>query len=278
MILVTGATGTTGSVVLRALLDRGADVRAMTHTPEHADALRELGADVVVADLDDPGSLAPALRGVERMYLAQTPNEHQAAQEINAVSAAEQAGVYHVVKLGFRTQDTSSPQRFARVHAEVTEQLQQSSLRWTLLEPGGFFQNVLGQAASIRRGRLVSPHPDAKAALVDARDVGEIAARALAEEGHENATYTLTGPEAISDSDVSHALGVICFEVGDDAVRRALAAAGFAEWNIEGFVELAEVYRSGALAGLTGDAEALLGRPPRSFAQFAEDHRASFGG
>jgi uncharacterized protein YbjT (DUF2867 family) len=277
MILVTGATGTTGSVVLRALIERGADVRALTHTPEHAEALEQAGLDVVLADLDDPGSLAPALRGVERMYLAQTANERQAAQEINAISAAEQAGVYHVVKLGFRTQDTASPVRFARAHAESTEQLQQSSLRWTILEPGGFFQNVLGQAESIAQGRLVSPHPDAKAALVDARDVGEIAARALAEEGHEGATYTLTGPEALSDSDISHALGVICFEVGDDDVRRALGAAGFPDWNVEGFLELADTYRSGALAGVTGDAEALLGRPPRSFAQFVQDHGASFG-
>src|SRR3712207_2016568 len=118
MILVTGATGTTGFTVLRVLLDRGAEVRAMTHTPEHADVLRQTGAEVVVADLSDPASLAPAVQGVERMYLAQTPNEHQVEQEVNAISAAEQAGVYHVVKLGFRTQDTASPVRFARVHAE----------------------------------------------------------------------------------------------------------------------------------------------------------------
>src|SRR3712207_6457686 len=121
MILVTGATGTTGSVVLRDLLDRGAPVRALTHSPEKVDELRALGADVAVGDLNDPASLADAMRGVERMYLVQSPNADQVGQEINAISVAEQSGVYHVVKLGTLGQDPQAECRFLRVHAEVTD-------------------------------------------------------------------------------------------------------------------------------------------------------------
>jgi uncharacterized protein YbjT (DUF2867 family) len=277
MILVLGATGTTGSVVLRDLLERGAEVRAMTRSPEQAEELRALGADVAVADLDDPASLASALRGVERMYLVQAPNERQAAQEINAVSAAEQAGVYHVVKLSVLREGPETPSRFARLHAQVTDQLRQSSLRWTILRCNAFMQNYLGQAEAVAEGRLVSAHPEARVAHVDARDVGAVAARALAEEGHEGATYMLTGPEAINDAEVAQALGAELVAVSDDDVRGALAQAGYPEWTIEGFVELNELYRHGANDIVTAHVEALLGRPPRSFAEFAGDHRGVFG-
>lgn len=276
MILVTGATGTTGSVVLADLLERGAPVRALTHTRERADDLRALGAEVAVGDLAEPASLDDALRGVERMYLVQPPGEHQAQHEVNALSAAERAGVYHVTKLGSFGQDAQAPVRFLRAHAEVTEHLQQSSLRWTILQPAGFMQNYLGMAAAVAEGRLVSARPEAKVAHVDARDVAAVAARTLAEEGHENCTYVLTGPEAISDAQIAETLGAQVVAVGDDDVRGALLEAGFDEWNVEGLVELDAHYRTGAFATPTADVQALLGRPPRSFADFASDHRASF--
>jgi uncharacterized protein YbjT (DUF2867 family) len=276
VILVLGATGTTGSVVLRELLDRGADVRGLTRSPEHAEQVRALGAEAAVGDLDDPASLGEAMRDVERMYLVQSLNERQAAQEINAISAAEQAGVYHVVKLSVLRESSESPVRFMRAHAQITEQLEQSSLRQTVLQCNGFMQNYLGQAEAVREGRLVSARPDARVSHLDARDAGEIAAKALAEEGFEDATYQLTGPEAISDAEIANALGAQVVAVGDDDMRGALQAAGYPEWNIDGLLELEEAYRSGAFDIVTPNVLALLGRPPRSFADFAADHADTF--
>ena len=278
MILVTGATGTTGSVVLKELLDRGAPVRALTHSPDRVDELRALGADVAVGDLGDPGSLDDAMRGIERMYLVHTPNEQQAAQEINAVSAAERAGAYAVVKLGAQGQDPQSDVRFHRTHAEVTEHLQQSSLRWTILQPSGFLQNYLGQAQAVQEGRLVSARPEARVAHVDARDVAAVAARALAEEGHENCTYVLTGPAAVSDADIAQELGVELVVVAPEDARGAMLGAGYPQWNVDGLLELDDLYRSGAASATTADIEALLGRKGRSIADFAGDHRAIFQG
>jgi uncharacterized protein YbjT (DUF2867 family) len=276
VILVLGATGTTGSVVLRELLARGADVRGFTRSSDSADGLRALGADAVVGDLDDPVALGKAMRGVERMFLVQSPNERQVEQEVNAISAAEQAGVYHAVKIGTLRQSTESPVRFLRAHAQITEQLEQSSLRQTVLECNGYMQNYLGQAEAIAAGRLVSARPDARVSHIDARDAGEVAARALAEEGYEDATYKLTGPQPISDAEIAVALGAQVVAVGDDDMRGALSEAGYPEWNIEGLIELEQGYRSGAFDIVTPNVEALLGRPPRSFAQFAADHAAAF--
>ena len=278
MILVTGATGTTGSVVLQDLLDRGAAVRALTHSPEKADALRDLGAEVAVGDLADPGSLDEAMRGIERMYLVQTPGERQAELEVNAVSAAERAGAYAVVKLSALGQDPQSTVRFGRTHAAVVEHLQGSSLRWTILQPSGFMQNLLGQAKAVQEGRLVSTRADAKIAHVDARDVGAVAARALAEEGHENCTYVLTGPAAVTDREIAEKLGVELVEASPDDARGAMLGAGYPEWTVDGLLELDEVYRSGGAAAATADVLALLGREPRSIDDFLADHAAAFSG
>ncbi|HEX8120191.1 MAG TPA: NAD(P)H-binding protein [Solirubrobacteraceae bacterium] len=283
MILVIGATGNTGGAVVRELLARDVPVRGLTRSEEGASALRALGAQAAIGDLADPLSFVDALRGVERMYLSSPAAPTLGEHEANAIAAAEQEGVYHVVKLGALGQATSSPVRFGRLHAEATEALQSSSLRWTVLMASGFMQNVLAAAPTIATGQYFSSLEDARVAHVDARDVAAVAAEALAVEGHENCTYTLTGPEAISNDDVAATLSEVLghavehVRLSDEQVAAALVQAGVPEWNVEGLVELWEhTYRSGAASTPTADVEAVLGRPATSLRTFAEDHRDAF--
>lgn len=273
MILVVGATGTTGRAVVRELLARGAPVRGLTRSEERASELRALGAEAAVGDLGDPLSLMRALRGVDRMYLASPIGERLAELEQNAVAAAEQAGAYHVVKLGLLGQSPSSPLRIARVHAEATDALQGSSLRWTVLMPSAFMQDLLARP----------PLADAPVAYVDARDVAAVAARALSEEGHENCSYALTGPQALSAGDVAATLAeaagapVDRADVEDPAAE--LRRAGVPDWTAEGIVELwRDGYGRGLASSVTPDAEATLGRPPTPLRRFAEDHREALSG
>jgi len=156
VILVCGATGATGSVVVRELLERGLPVRGLTRSRERAEELRALGAEVAIGDLNEPASLWDAFNRVERVYLATPSGPDQAAQEVNAISVAEQAGAYHVVRLACVE---------SAVHEQVIEQLEQSALRAPVLGAGP------------------ETHPG---------DVGEVAALALAVEGHEDTTYELT--------------------------------------------------------------------------------------
>ena len=246
MILVIGATGPTGPATLAGLLERGAPVRALATSPAEADELRALGAEVAVGDLDDPASLAGAMRGVERVYLAQPPGDRQLERELNAVAVAEQAGAYHLVKLGMLGQSAQSPLQPARVHAEVTATLQASSLRWTILEAGPFMQDVVSPSG-------VAADPDAPVSYVDARDVGAVAARVLGEEGHENCTYVLTGPEALTGRQVAATVAQV---------------TGHGVPLVEGPAERDD---SGAASAVTPDVEALLGRPPRALRAFAEE-------
>src|SRR3954464_7365985 len=98
-ILVTGATGTTGSALLRLLEQRGVAVRAMIRRDRDAARLGLTPAAVVVADFDDPGSIRAALRGVHGVYLV-TPSSHEAEwQQVRFAELAAEAGVEHLVKL-----------------------------------------------------------------------------------------------------------------------------------------------------------------------------------
>jgi uncharacterized protein YbjT (DUF2867 family) len=284
MILVVGATGTTGSGVVRELVARGAPVRALTRDPGAADALRALGAEPAVGDLADPASLAGPLRGVERVFLATPASADQPALEANLVAVAEQSGAYHVVKLGALGQAPGATFRFGANHAEAFAALQATSLRWTLLQPGGFMQNALRAAPAIARGRYPSALDAARVAWVDARDVAAAAARTLTEEGHDACSYVLTGPQALTDAEVcgllSAALGhpVVHEPCTDEEVAAVLRGIGAPEWNVAGVGELAAFYRSGGAAAVSPDLGALLGREPTGFRQFAEDHRALLGG
>lgn len=128
MILVVGASGGIGSAVVRELLARGAAVRAVTRSPETADELRALGAEPAVGDLGEPASLGRAFTRVERMYLA-CPERPAAS---NALALAEQCGVYHVV----------AP---ACTAGDVIDQLQSSSLRWTIVPDAAMAADALTQ-------------------------------------------------------------------------------------------------------------------------------------
>src|SRR3954454_17584980 len=116
MLLVTGATGTTGMEVLRALKARGADARARDETKAHH--LRDLGFEPTTGDLGDPRTLGPALENVERAYLVSPMSPMQSEFEKAFLETAQQAGVKHIVKLSVIGASPEAPSRFARTHAK----------------------------------------------------------------------------------------------------------------------------------------------------------------
>jgi uncharacterized protein YbjT (DUF2867 family) len=276
---VTGATGTTGAAVLRALADRGVAAKGLVRDALQADAVRDLGAEPAVGDLGEPRSLGPVLDGIERAYLVTPIGPQQPEYELAFLEAAQEAGVAHVVKLSMLGAADDAPVRFARGHARVETALRDSGLGWTVLRPNGFLQNALGWRRGTRDGTFYAPVPDAAFSAVDARDVGEAAAAALTGDGDGARVFELTGPEAVSyRTQARRLLGpdVAVEEVPVEALEAALVAGGVAAWNAEGLGELLRAYASGAAAAVCGDLPALVGHPPRSLDDFARDHEEAF--
>src|SRR5919112_1107834 len=249
MLLVTGATGTTGMEVLKALKARGAEARALVRDETKAHHLRDLGFEPATGDLGDPRTLGPALEGVERAYL------------VSPISPSPEA-----------------PLRFARTHAKVEAALKDSGMAWTLLRPTGFMQNTLAWGARVLDGTFYSPVPDAAFSVVDARDVAEVAAVALTGEGHEGKAYGLSGPEAVSYREqarrVFAAAGreITVEEIPVETLKRELVRAGVPPWNAEGLSELFELYAGGGAQMVTSGVKDTLERDPRSLDDFAKDH------
>jgi len=143
LILVTGATGNTGSAVLQQLETRGVGVRAMVRSSKDAARLPKTSATVVVGNLDDPRSLEAALTGVTRAYLVTPSSPGAEAQQVRFAELAAAAGVGRLVKLSQFAADESSPVRFLRYHAAVERRIRELGIGFTFLRPNLYFQGLL---------------------------------------------------------------------------------------------------------------------------------------
>jgi uncharacterized protein YbjT (DUF2867 family) len=283
-VLVAGASGTTGSEVLAQLVAAGVDVRAMSRSKEKAAALRGPGVEAVVATYDDPASLASAFEGVGAAYVVTSARSDMAEIEGAFARAAADAGA-HLVKLSVVGADRGSPLRFNRAHAETEATIEALGGSWTFVRPGGFMQNDLAWAAQVPSGTIAGPVVDAAWSIVDVRDIAAVAVAALTDPAtHAGRPITVTGPEPRTPRDRVAALAEILgreltvVDVPIDAAKEQLRSYGLDDWTVDGLGELFAFYASGGAAGVSPDAEAVLGRPSRRWEDFAADHAPAFTG
>ncbi|MEV4599734.1 NAD(P)H-binding protein [Amycolatopsis sp. NPDC049253] len=274
-ILVTGATGNVGRLVVDELLARGAAVRALTKDPEQA-AL-PAGAEVVVGSLARPSTLPPALEGVEEVYLAP-----MARTVTRFCELAAEAGVRRVVALSGSSvgdeHDGSSGPEFAAVEAAVTK----AGFARTFLRPGVFMANSLGWAHSVHtHGEIRTAYAEATQTPIDLADIAAVAAHVLTTEGHAGRTYVLSGPEALTLREmagkIAEALGrdVPFVELTREQQRAEWVELGIpgeiADWLLDGFA--AAVARPEAPTGVVED---LLGHRGVTYAAWAARHTGAF--
>ncbi|QWF77711.1 NAD(P)H-binding protein [Amycolatopsis sp. CA-230715] len=269
-ILVTGATGNIGRKVVDHLLALGArDVRALTNDPGKA-ALPE-GVEVAEGYLRRTGTLPAAFEGVDRMYLAPTPDT---VAEVLAL--ARTAGVRHVVDL------SGEPESW---WGGVTAAVEASGLAWTHLWPGDFMENTTIWAKQISEtGAVREPYPHATSAPIAMTDIAAVAATALTApiEEHAGRAHSLAGPEALSRTEQLRLLGdalgreIPFVRVSTEEAVEALAPSmgEDARWYVGKVLALfAETPGAASTA-----VEDLTGRPATTFAQWAAAHTGDFTG
>ncbi len=284
-IVVTGATGNVGSILIPKLIAMGATVRALVRDESKAQGLRDQGVEVVSGDLDKPETLEAAFSGVDKVFLITAPNPNQVTQARNAIAAAKRAGSPHIVRLSAGAFNTTahSPSRVTRPHAEIDAELKASGLPYTLLKPHNFMQNTLMLAQTVASdGAVYIPMKQGKLGMIDVRDIVDVAAKVLAEDGHEGKTYALTGPASISYHDVaaglSKALGkeVKYVDVPLEAAREAMVGMGLPDWIVGALTEYNNAFSEGSGDFTTNDFEEITGHPARSYETFAHDFAQAF--
>ncbi|ETK30890.1 NAD(P)H-binding protein [Microbispora sp. ATCC PTA-5024] len=273
MILVTGATGNVGGDVLAELVEAGHDVRALTRHPERAKL--PPGAEVVRGDLSAPETLPAALAGVEAVFLYAVPGSASAF-----VRAALDAGVRRVVMLSsIAVRDDVEVQSnpIGAYHAEIENAVAASGLEWTFLRPGAFATNVHQWAAQVKAGDVVRlAFPDAATAPIHEADIAAVGVRALTEDGHAGAKYPMTGPESLTHRDqvriVGEAIGrpLRVEELPPDLAREQMLTRVPAPVVDSLFAMMRASV--GQEAYVIDTVEKVLGRPARTFAQWAADH------
>ena len=283
MILISGATGGIGGEVCRLLKAAGTPFRAMARKQEQVDAFARQGIDGVLGDFDRPETLAGAMQGCDTMFLITPPTPNQFAQETAAIDAAKRAGIGRIVKISASDGNVRSPVPWARTHALIDHHLRAAGIGWTILKPTAFMQNFLWFKDPIARGFLPQVTGTGSVSWVDTRDVARVAATVLTQDGHDSATYFLTGPETLDMKEaakrLSAAVGhkVRYLDLPTPLFRAILRLTGNSRWMATGLVvQFADVVAGHHDIDPTFEIERLTGHPPHSFADFVRDHRACF--
>ncbi|MFE0105898.1 NAD(P)H-binding protein [Streptomyces sp. NPDC059009] len=283
MILITGATGTIGSALVRHLTERGEQVRAFTRDPARAEALLPSGVEITAGDYDDGDSLKAAFDGAESAFLIGVLGPRYRDRDLPLVAAARAAGVRRVVKLSAIGTGDARLGAVGTRHLPGEEAVRDSGLEWAVLRPSAFASNTLQWAEPIRSG---TPVPNftggGRQGVVDPRDVAEVAAETLLSARHSGRVLTLTGPEAISAVDqaatLASALGrpVETVEVPADAVFGQLTGAGMEPEYARDVQQGMAFIRAGGNLRLTEEVAEILGRRPRTYGDWVDDHVEAF--
>src|ERR1700682_6363380 len=210
MILVTGAGGKTGNAVIKALVSRGAPVRALVRSSAHEAALKAIGvSEVVAGEMHDPHGLARAIKGADAIYhICPNVNPLEVTFGRAIIAAATNLGVsrlvYHSV---LHPQIEAMPHHWNKLRVE--EMLVSSGLDIAILQPAAYMQNSLAQWDVMKRDSIYRvPYPiETRLSLVDLDDVAEAAALVLMNDGHSDATYELVGTPPLSQIEIAETFG-----------------------------------------------------------------------
>lgn len=273
--MVTGATGTVGREVVRALHDR-ADVVACCRHVESAELPRGVGRKRF--DLGDTVSFARTCQGAEAVFWLTPLVPDPVDATVSALSAARSSGVEHVVLLSARSVEWDERPSLRRWQRAIEDELSRSPGSYTVVRPCSFMQNLVSDVSSLRVRRSITlPMGDGAIPFVDARDLGEAAAACLLErERHAGRSYTWTGARALTGAEVASAMSrVLGMEISyvdrsSDEARGDAIARGVPDFVVDAGIEVYDRTRMGGEAGVSTDLADVLGRAPTDLDAFLE--------
>ncbi|MFC9324118.1 NAD(P)H-binding protein [Kitasatospora sp. NPDC057015] len=268
-VLVTGATGAVGRLVVAQLLEAGSAVRALARDPATA-ALPD-GVEVVRGDLSDPGTVPTALDGVDGVFLVWPFAGVEGLTEVLAAVAGRARRLVYLSSAAVRDHERRAERLIAR-----------SGLEWTVLRPHAFAANALSWAEGIRSGAVVrEPYGAAAAPVVHEGDIAAVAVRALLGEGHAGAIHELTGPESLTRAEQARIIGEVIGrpvrweEATVGEARQRMSARGWPAEAVDGVLRA----QAGAVTDPlppTDTVERVTGAPARTFRRWVTDHADAY--
>ena len=270
MLAVTGATGALGGQVARTLAgsDFRFDLRLLVRDPARAP---DIDTDVRTCEYADEAAAVAALRGVDSLFMvsaAEAPDRRE--QHRTFIAAAARAGVGQVVYTSFSGAAPDATFTLGRDHFDAESAIRETGMAWTFLRDN-FYLDVLPLFAD-REGVIRGPADGGRVAAVARADVAAAAVAVLRDPAaHAGATYTLTGPEALTLDEVATRAGAVLgrdLRFEDETVEEAYAsrraAYGAEQWQLDAWVSTYTAIADGSVARVTDDVRRVTGRPPRT--------------
>lgn len=284
-LLVTGASGQLGRRVVELLQETySGPIIAATRTPDKLGNLARPGTAVRCADFDDPASLDEAFTGVDRLLLISTDAVdvpgRRIQQHLNAVSAAERAGVKHIVYTSIIHSGPQSPAFVVPDHRATEAALAESRVGWTVLRENIYMDlQLMSVGQAIKIGQVVNAIGGGKAAYITREDCARAAAAALSASFEGRRTLNITGPEAVSQEDVAALASQLSGKdiryapVDVDTLVGYMTGAGMPRPVAEAYATFDVAIAQGEFAAVSSAVEDLTGRKPQSVAEFLSAHR-----
>lgn len=272
-VLVLGSTGNIGPWVVAELAKSGTPARVITRNAAHAAEILAAGTEVIEGDFGHEATLQAALAGVESVFLL-TPHAYTMADlQLRVLRAARRSGARIVKLSGTSSAIRPDGPHACRQHWEVEEVLKASGQPFTILRPNSFMQVLIGQillGGLTASGKVANALAGSGLSLIDARDVGAVAAKALLSDRWEGQTLVLTGPRAVTYGEIA---GIVSELTGGDVpvvevtpadMRAMLKTRGLEDWEADHFEEMYQLFRDGDSAFVTDTVQQVTGAPPRT--------------
>jgi uncharacterized protein YbjT (DUF2867 family) len=290
-ILVTGASGTVGSEVVKQLASATADanIRAGTHSIESTKIV--VKSDIVEPiqiDYNKPDTLKDALKDVDKVFLLTPFQSDMVELSSSFLKEIVNAGnIKHIVKLSVMGADSEPGIIGSRLHRQVEKMIEDTGIPFTFLRPNFFMQNFVNFfSQSIKeQSAFYLPAGDGKVSFVDVRDIASVAVEALTKNNggrYYGKAYNITGPDAISYDDVARILSeqlrkkISYVNISEDDARKGMKDTAWDEWTINYMMELFNIIRMGYLSEVSSVTEEVTGRSAISLSQFAKDYSEDF--
>ncbi len=304
-ILITAATGLTGSAAVSSLIKKGHRVRALAHREDdRSRALQNLGAEVVFGDLDHFSAVKAALRGIKRAYFCYPITKGLVQATAQFGQAAKESGVECIVNMSQKIARESAASHASFEHWLSERVFDWTGLAMTHLRPPFFTEWMLMFSPMIRQGQVYAPFAKGKTAFIASEDQGRVIATILENpQPHAGKTYAICGPEELTFQQAiekaNHALGKhISYQVvpfvamRENIIATSIktgqnnALSGYAESNqpngggephiFQHLQAAQQDFENGLFSGINDDVEQITGTPPMSVEQFITEHRAAF--
>jgi uncharacterized protein YbjT (DUF2867 family) len=286
-ILITGATGTVGSEVVKQLSAKGENliIKAAARSANDNTFQNLKGVQIVQLDYNKPDSLAAAFRDVDKLFLLTPFQSNMVGLTSNLVSEAKNAKVKDIVKQSVMGADAQPGITPSRLHRQAEKIIEESGISFTFLRPNFFMQNFVNfYSSSIKgQGAFYAPAEDARVSFVDVRDIAAVTVQALINDSQQKGkAYNVTGDEALSYGEAAEILSkelgkkINYVNVSDQDARKGMKDIGMDEWTISSMIELFEITRAGYVSEISPVVEQVTGNKPVTFSQFAKDYAGAF--